>query len=105
MPLLKPKSLPSNLVSYRPISLLHCIAKVLDHLVCNHLSAFLYKYKIITPAQYEFVREISTLDQLVVLKNNIAKALENGQHCESLFLDFSKAFDKVPHPVLLATLV
>ena len=104
VPLLKPKSLPSNSVSSRPISLLPCIAKVLDHLVCNHLSAFLYKYKLITPAPYGFVRERSTLDQLVVLTNNIATALDNGQHFESLFLDFSKAFDKVPHPELLATL-
>ena len=62
VPLFKPKSLPSNAVSYRPISLLPCVAKVLDHLVCNHLSASLYKYKIITPAQYGFVRERSTLD-------------------------------------------
>ena len=54
VPLLKPKGFPSNPVSYRPISLLPCIAKVLDHLVCNHISAFLYRYKIITPAQYVF---------------------------------------------------
>ena len=40
----------------------------------------------------------------MVLRNNIAKALDNGQHFEFLFLDFSKAFDKVPHPALLATL-
>ena len=40
VPLLKPKSLASNPVTYRPISLLPCIANVLDHLVCNHLLPF-----------------------------------------------------------------
>ena len=42
--------------------------------------------------------------QCEVIDSNIAKTLDNGQHFASLFLDFSKAFDKVPHPVLLATL-
>ena len=104
IPLFKQKGLPSDPVNYRPISLLPSLAKVLDYLVCQHLTTFLYTHRVITPAQYGFVRQRSTADQLVVLTSTIAASLDKGDHYESLFLDFAKAFDRVPHQVLLSIL-
>ena len=67
-------------------------------------TTFLYTHRVITPAQYGFVRQRSTADQLVVLTSTIAASLDKGDHYESLFLDFAKAFDSVPHQVLLSIL-
>ena len=100
IPLFKQKGLPSDPVNYRPISLLPSLVKVLDYLVCQHLTTFLYTHRVITPAQYGFVRQRPTADQLVVLTSTIAASLDKGDHYESLFLDFAKAFDRVPHQVL-----
>ena len=90
-------------MNYRPKHLPLGIGKVLDSLVCNHLTEFLNIYNI-TPVQHGFVRKYSTLDKSEVLVSNIANTLGRGQNYDSLLLDLSKTFDKVPHPVVLPTL-
>jgi ribonuclease P/MRP protein subunit RPP40 len=46
----------------------------------------------------------STLSQLLIHYDAVLKLIENGSNCEQLYLDFSKAFDKVDHSLLIAKL-
>ena len=104
IPLYKHKGNASDPSNYRPISLLPGIGKVLDRLVCRRLTTFLHKHNVITPVQYGFVRNRSTLDQLITLTATAQSALDRNHVYESMFLDFAKAFGRVPHPIILSIL-
>ena len=54
--------------------------------------------------QYGFLKGHSTLSQLLSQTEKIIRVLENGNDLDSIYLDFSKAFDKVDHSILCAKL-
>ena len=67
----------------------------------NRLLDFLDKYKILNKYQFGFRRKHSTYMALIILSENLTKALENGESAIGIFLDFQKAFDTVNHSILL----
>ena len=91
----------SDVKNYRPISLLSCLSKVIERLVCDRLRVYLEENNLITDAQYGFRRGSSTLDQLLDLYDNIMKNMDEKMVTKLLFLDVSKAFDKVWHKGLI----
>ena len=58
----------------------------------------LYEY------QFGFQKNKSTYMALISLTDKITKAMENGEFCIGLFIDFRKAFDTVDHSILLEKL-
>ncbi len=54
--------------------------------------------------QYGFRTEVSCESQLVVILENIARARYKGHSINVLILDYSKAFDTVPHDRLMTTI-
>ena len=92
------RSSPAN---YRPISLTSVCCKVLEHIVHSHTIQHLDRYNILNAAQHGFRKYRSTESQLITTCNEHAKALDNSEQRDSILLDFSKAFDKVPHDRLL----
>lgn len=87
--------------NYRPISLTSTVCKLLEHIIHNHISEFLEKYNILTKHQHGFRKGYSTNTQLVLTVHDFAKAINNGKQIDAVFMDFSKAFDKVCHKKLL----
>ena len=67
----------------------------------NRLLDFLDKYKMLNKYQFGFRRKHSTYMALIILLENLTKALENGESAIGIFLDFQKAFDTVNHSILL----
>ena len=57
----------------------------------------LNKYSILCDNQHGFRSKRSCETQLLGAVNDFTKALNSGEQIDALFLDFSKAFDKVPH--------
>ena len=84
--------------NYRPISILSCLAKVFESLVYTHLYNHLSRF--ISDKQHGFVRKRSTLSNLLEFKNYLCQVFASGGQVESIYLDFSKAFDKVDHYLL-----
>ena len=70
----------------------------------NRLSDFLCKSDIIHNKQFGFIKEKSTSDAFIELTEYIYRCLNNKEHCISVFLDLTKAFDTVHHEVLLGKL-
>jgi hypothetical protein len=93
---------PSIESNYRPISLLCVLSKVLERCVFNHcyyhLSPLLYHL------QHGFLRGRSTVTQLLEVYHNIIETVASGKEVDIIYLDLSKAFDKVPHSLLLLKL-
>lgn len=81
--------------SYRPISLLPIISKVFEKLLLRRLKPIVEAKNLIH--QFGFRNKHSTIDQVHRITAIIEKALEERKICSSIFLDVSKAFDKVWH--------
>ena len=90
------KSLISN---YRPISLLCSISKVLERIVYDKVFGFIGQS--ISKSQYGFLRDHSCLQQLLSFLSCVEKSLESRCQHDTIYLDFQKAFDRVPHKELL----
>jgi hypothetical protein len=84
-------------LNYRPVSLLTCLSKICEKLVFNRLYNFLLEIKFLTPFQSGFRPGDSTTNQLILITQKIYEALEQGKEVRMVFLDISKAFDKVWH--------
>ena len=95
------KSSLNDVQNYRPISLLSCLSKVLERLVSDNLRDYLEGSNIITAAQYGFRKKSSTLDQLLDVYDGAMTGLDQRKVTKLLFLDVSKAFDRVWHKGLL----
>lgn len=92
------KSLASN---YRPISLTSHLIKIFERILRDKLIDHLESNNLITPQQHGFRRYRSTLTQLLHHFDLILQILEVNENADTLYLDLSKAFDKVNHQILL----
>ena len=90
--------------NYRPISLLSCIGKVLEKCIHNHLLTFLQEERILSTNQSGFIPGDSTTNQLLIIYNDLCNSLDKGLPTQAVYLDISKAFDRVWHEGLLSKL-
>ena len=95
------KSKPSN---YRPVSLTSICCKVIEHILHSHIMKFFEQHHILSDSQHGFRKNRSCETQLILTINDLANGLDNSQQIDGILLDFSKAFDKVPHRRLAAKL-
>ena len=97
-----PKKGPAEVSNYRPISLLSLVPKVFERCIYNriisHVSSQLHHL------QFGFLKGKSTTSQLLHVLHDSHKALEKRSQVDSVYLDFTKAFDKVNHSLLLVKL-
>ena len=93
-----------NLVkNYRPVSLLPIFSNIYKGLIYNALFNYFKDNKLFTSSQSGFLPGDSCLAQLLSIIHEIQTAFDNNpaDDVRSLFLDISKAFDKVCHIGLL----
>ena len=96
------RSLPEN---YRPVSLTAIPCKIFEHILVSQIWSQLNKYDIITSKQHGFRKGMSCETQLVEAIHDWTTILNKGQgQVDVILLDFSKAFDTVPHQRLLQKL-
>ena len=63
----------------------------------------LEKHNILTDSQHGFLAKRSTETQLIQTIHDISKSLDKKEIVDIAILDFTKAFDKVPHKRLIHT--
>ena len=89
------------MVNYRPISLTCLLTKVLKKIVCFSV---LEQNQVLCDNQFGFRKSRSTTSLLLAAVDDWAKSLNSHHSVHCLFLDFSKAFNSVPHEKLLLKL-
>ena len=60
--------------------------------------------KVLVDVQHRFCPERSCESQLLITANDLSKVLDSREQVDAVILDFSKAFDRVPHQRLLLKL-
>ena len=88
-------------VNYRPVTLTsHCI-KIFEKVIRKNIVKHLDENNLFNKTQHGFRAGRSCLSQLLEHHDKILRYLEQGFNVDTIYLDFSKAFDKVDLKVLL----
>lgn len=94
---------PSSGHAYHPVSLTSVCSGLMEHVIYCHIVKFLTSARIFHPNQHGFQKELSCEMQFTLF-TNISSCLDVNLPVDALFLDFEKAFDKVPHQRLFLKL-
>ena len=91
------------ITNYRPVSLLPICGKVFEKIIFNSLFVYLNNNNLLNSNQSGFRPGDSCVNQLISITHDIYKAFDANPSLEvrGVFLDLSKAFDKVWHDGLL----
>ena len=87
--------------NYRPVSLLPICRKIFERLLYDTMFNFLSKNNLLSPNQAGFRPGDSCINQLLSINHEILSAFDMGLEVRGIFLDISKAFDKVWHDGLI----
>ena len=86
------------------MSLTCILCQCLEHIFSTHIRRHLDRHGILTPANHGFRSKHSCETQLILTTHDILKRRDEGKQIDITILDFSKAFDTVPHRRLLGKL-
>ena len=92
------RNMPSN---YRPISLTSSCCKIMEHIIFHSIMEHVQHNNILIDNQHGFRSGHSCQTQLISLVEDLSYAMDSGFQIDVILLDFSKAFDTVPHKCLL----
>ena len=73
----------------------------MESIIAKNIREHFYKHNLINQSQHGFTKGKSCLTNLLSFYSKVYEAADNGDSYDILYLDFSKAFDKVPHQRLL----
>ena len=90
--------------NYRPVSLTSQVSKIMESLIRDAIVSHLEQFKLLGASQHRFRSWKSCLSNLLAFLDDVTKSVEEGRNVDVIFLDFAKAFDKVPHQRLLEKL-
>ena len=94
----------ADISNYRPISVLPCFSKILEHVMYNRIYKYLTDQKILRLQQFGFRKDHSTERAIAQLVDQIYESFENDNYTVGIFVDLSKPFDTVDHTTLLKKL-
>ena len=92
------KLLASN---YRPISLVSNVCKVMESIIRDEVQIFFSENNVISDIQHGFVKGRSTITNMLQCLDNWISTLDKKFPMDVIYLDFAKAFDRVPRRRLL----
>lgn len=87
--------------NYRPVSLTSVPCKIMEAIIKDNIVNHLNMNNLINPSQHGFMSKRSVLTNLLEFFETITSKVDEGQPVDVIYLDYSKAFDKVPHRRLI----
>ena len=96
------KGSKANPGNYRPVSLTSIPCKVMESCIKDAITDHLVNNQLIRDSQHGFMQHKSTTTNLLEFLETMTSEQDQGRPMDVIYLDFAKAFDKVPHRRLLA---
>lgn len=87
--------------NYRPISILPLLDFIFEKLLYSRLMSHVSRFNFLLACQYGFRSRSNTTACAVDMIERIYASIDEGKSVSAVFLDLSKAFDRVPHGKLL----
>ena len=103
-PIYKNKGTKSKAENYRPISLTSIPCKIMESIIRDAVVDYLTWHNLIRSTQHGFMSKRSCTTNLLEFLEECTRIHDNGDPLDIIYLDFAKAFDKVPHQRLLRKL-
>ena len=101
VPLYK-KGSKENPLNYRPVSLTSVVSKILERLIRKQWVDYLEENELVTQKQFGFRKGRSCVTNLLSFYTRVSESIqERDGWVDSIYLDFKKAFDRVPHRRLI----
>ena len=94
-------SKPGN---YRPVCLTTQACKVMEFFILESISEHIKQHNLILDSQHGFRPKRSCLSNLLIFVEEVTSYIDKGYPVDVICLDFSKAFDTVPHRRLISKL-
>ncbi|XGW28640.1 hypothetical protein V3C99_008428 [Haemonchus contortus] len=101
---LKKKSPAYDPSNYRPISITSLFCRIFEKIIKKKIELHLKEHDILPCCQHGFRKGKSTETQMLESLNEWTFAMDLKRSIDVIYLDFQKAFDKVPHDLLLLKL-
>jgi len=92
------KSSPGN---YRPVSLTSISCKLMESILRDAITDHLTANRLIKDSQHGFMKDKSCVTNLLEFLEKATTVVDGGDGFDVIYLDFAKAFDKVPRERLL----
>lgn len=96
--------LTRDIENYRPISILSCIAQLLEKHSLKVMSGFSERFALLSDHQYGFVSERGTQSLVEKFSDSLHAGFDNNMYTCAVFLNVSKAFDSINHEILCSKL-
>ena len=90
--------------NYRPVSLTSVACKLMESILRDAVTDHLDRNRLIRRSQHGFTKGRSCATNLLEFLEKVTLAADEGMAMDVVFLDFAKAFDKVPRERLLKKL-
>ena len=87
--------------NYRPVSFTSVVGKLLEGILRDRIYRHLETQGLIRDSQHGFMSGKSCLTNLIEFFEGVTKKIDECSAVDVVYMDFSKAFDKVPHGRLL----
>ncbi len=92
----------TNKENYRPISILPSLSKIFERIMFQQMTS--YVSNLLSPYLCGFRKGYNAQHALLRLKNNLNICLDKREKIGLFMMDLSKAFDCIPHELLIAKL-
>ena len=87
----------ADAANYRPVSLTSVCCKLMESIIKDKITHHLESKDLLNPSQHGFRSGRSCCTNLIEFMDRVTAAADAGEPMDVVFLDFAKAFDKVPH--------
>jgi predicted nucleotidyltransferase len=92
----------SRAENYRPISILSVLSKLFERIVYDQLYPAICKN--ISEKQHGFMQRRSVVTNLAIFSSYLLNSMDKKSQVDTIYTDFSKAFDRVNHTILIQKL-